>query len=257
MHQRKYLTIYASPLFILLLLLVLQAWTVSNFTWENADPPERELPPIPRCNGHDCTTLGVVYQGQKQPYMSAVLEYLRKANDWSPGEIRELDVEVGGVMEHLRTHPNKTQTVLVFCGEGGWKVGQFEVPCQADHLHLNTYTIIYNMSLFHQVPYMSGIQKQYQKDPVTLKLKYDIDRAIIQHYAPSAHFELSFVDFPNRTSRFVQGMSIVSNYGSFFFIIPYLALLVMEGGRLLVQREKRLRIGLNIVGVSHFEFYAA
>ena len=31
----------------------------------------------------------------------------------------------------------------------------------------------------------------------------------------------------------------------------------MEGGRLLLQKEKRLRIGLNIVGVSHFEFYCA
>ena len=74
---------------------------------------------------------------------------------------------------------------------------------------------------------MSGIQKQYQKDPVTLKLKYDIDRAILQHYAPETRFSLSFSDFPNRTSRFVQGVSIVSSHGSFFFIIPYLALLVM------------------------------
>lgn len=40
-------------------------------------------------------------------------------------------------------------------------------------------------------------------------------------------------------------------------MIPFLALLVMEGGRLLVQKEKKLRIGLNIIGVTHQEFYTA
>ena len=49
----------------------------------------------------------------------------------------------------------------------------------------------------------------------------------------------------------------MSQYGSFFIMIPYLALLVMEGGRLLIQKEKRLRIGLNIIGVTHFQFYFA
>ena len=74
--------IYISPAMILLLLMLLQAWTVHNFTWENSDPPERELTPIPSCSGEGCVTLGVVYQGKKEPYMGAVVEYLRKANNW-------------------------------------------------------------------------------------------------------------------------------------------------------------------------------
>ena len=49
----------------------------------------------------------------------------------------------------------------------------------------------------------------------------------------------------------------MGQYGSFFIMIPYLALLVMEGGRLLIQKEKRLRIGLTIIGVTHFQFYFA
>jgi hypothetical protein len=90
-----------------------------------------------------------------------------------------------------------------------------------------------------------------------VKLKYDIDRGIISHYNPKAVVDFSFADFPSQTSRFLKGVSVVGQYGSFFIMIPFLALLVMEGGRLLVQKEKRLRIGLNIVGVTHFEFYFA
>jgi len=32
-HSSKYVLIYLSPVFVLLLLLVLQGWTESNFTW--------------------------------------------------------------------------------------------------------------------------------------------------------------------------------------------------------------------------------
>lgn len=40
-------------------------------------------------------------------------------------------------------------------------------------------------------------------------------------------------------------------------MIPYLILMVMEGSQKLKQKQDRLRIGLNIVGVTHFQFYAA
>lgn len=131
------------------------------------------------------------------------------------------------------------------------------MPCWGEDLHLNFYILVYNLSLFHRVPYMGNIKESYPKDLVTLKLKYDIDAGIISHYSPQAHFNLTFSDFPSRTSRFVNGISIIGQYGSFFLMLPYLALLVMEGSRLLVQKEKRLRIGLNIVGVTHLQFYLA
>jgi hypothetical protein len=101
------------------------------------------------------------------------------------------------------------------------------------------------------------MKESYPKDFVTVKLKYDIDRGIISHYNPQAKVDFSFADFPSQTSRFVKGISVIGQNGSFFLMLPFLALLVMEGGRLLVQKEKRLRIGLNIVGVTHLQFYIA
>lgn len=74
---------------------------------------------------------------------------------------------------------------------------------------------------------MSNLKESYPKDLVTLKLKLDIDTAIIKHYNPQAHLNITFSDFPSRTSRFVNGVSIMAQYGSFFIMIPYLALLVM------------------------------
>ena len=130
-------------------------------------------------------------------------------------------------------------------------MGDLDIPCYAEDFHLNFYTLIYNLSLYHRVSYMGNLKESYPKDFVTVKLKYDIDRGIIYHYNPNGAVNLTFSDFPSQTSRFVKGVSVVAQYGSFFLMLPYLALLVMEGGRLLVQKEKRLRIGLNIIGVTH------
>ncbi len=83
---------------------------------------------------------------------------------------------------------------------------------------------------------MGNLKESYPKDLVTIKLKLDVDTAIISHYNPEAKLNITFSDFPSRTSRFVNGISIMAQYGSFFLMLPYLALLVMEGGRLLVQK---------------------
>lgn len=83
---------------------------------------------------------------------------------------------------------------------------------------------------------MGNLKESYPKDLVTIKLKLDVDTAIISHYNPGAKLNITFSDFPSRTSRFVNGISIMAQYGSFFIMLPYLALLVMEGGRLLVQK---------------------
>lgn len=121
---------------------------------------------------------------------------------------------------------------------------------------MNFYTILYNVSLNHRSPYMGNLKESYPKDLVTIKLKKDVDEAIINHYSKdSPIIDENFADYPNRTSRFIEGLSIFSNYGSFFLIIPFLILIVMQSSHLLHQKEKRLRIGLNIVGVTHLEYY--
>ena len=95
-----------------------------------------------------------------------------------------MPVKAKDVMEYLDQHPNKTQLIVVFCSDSNWVIGNMSVPCYADDYHLNFYTIVYNLSLFHRIPYMGNLRESYPKDPVTLKLKLDIDRAIIKHYSP-------------------------------------------------------------------------
>jgi hypothetical protein len=139
-------------------------------------------------------------------------------------------------MEHLSAHPNKTQSIIIFCTDSTWKVNGMTIPCYADDYHLNFYTILYNVSLNHRSPYMGNLKESYPKDLVTIKLKQDIDEAILQHYNKNSSVDINYADYPNRTSRFIEGISIFSNYGSFFLLIPYLILLVMQSSHLLHQK---------------------
>jgi len=49
------------------------------------------------------------------------------------------------------------------------------MPCYAEDYHLNAYTIIFNLTLFHRVPFFSNLKSSYPKDMTTVKLKKDID----------------------------------------------------------------------------------
>lgn len=161
------------------------------------------------------------------------------------------------VMDKLRIVPNKTQAVVVFCTNGSWQMSNMELPCYGEHYHLNSYTIIYNFTLFHRVPFFSSLKGSYPKDLTTVRLKRDIDLGIIGHYSNASSLSIGITEFPSKNSRFITGISIFAQYGSFFLMIPYLVLMVMEGSQKLKQKQDRLRIGLNIVGVSHLQFYAA
>lgn len=72
----------------MLIVMVLQHWTVQNFTWEYPNPDPYSLQPIPKCYGDDCLTLGVVYAGHKEPYMDSVVSYIKQANNFDDHDVR-------------------------------------------------------------------------------------------------------------------------------------------------------------------------
>lgn len=119
---------------------------------------------------------------------------------------------------------------------------------------MNFYTILYNITLFYKSPYLANIRDSYPKDRVAMKLKQDVDEAILQFYLNSS-MTVKYRDFPSRSSRFINGMNVVAQYGGFFFLIPYMILFVLEVSSLLKEKEDRLRIGLSTVGVTPLQFY--
>ena len=95
------------------------------------------------------------------------------------------------VMDYLQRFPNKTQSVIVFCTNTSWRINDTQVPCYAEDYHLNTYSIVFNLSLFHRVPFFSDLRMAYPKDMVTVRLKKDIDEGLIKYYLPEAEVNIT------------------------------------------------------------------
>lgn len=76
------------------------------------------------------------------------------------------------------------------------------------------------------------MKEPYPKDTVTLKLKESLDAGILKHYMNST-LDLKMSSFPLKSSRFISNLNVISQYGSFFFLIPYLISLVLEVSSLL------------------------
>jgi hypothetical protein len=55
--------------------------------------------------------------------MSTVAEYLRSANSLGHEDVRDMNIEANNLMEYLGSHPNKTQSIVVFCSNSSWRVG--------------------------------------------------------------------------------------------------------------------------------------
>ena len=90
------------------------------------------------------------------------------------------------VMDKLKIVPNKTQAVVVFCTTGSWQISNIELPCYGEDYHLNSYTIIFNFTLFHRVPFFNSLKLSYPKDLTTVRLKRDLDQGIINFYSPNS-----------------------------------------------------------------------
>jgi hypothetical protein len=60
---------------------------------------------------------------------------------------------------------------------------------------------------------------------MVMKLKQDIDTAIIKYYMKN-NVSVKITEFPSKSNRYFTGMNVVAQYGGFFFLLPYLILLV-------------------------------
>lgn len=67
--------------------------------------------------------MGVIHEGKKEPYMDSVITHIKNANGLDDKDVREMPVQAKDIMQYLSQHPNKTQSIVVFCSNSTWKVG--------------------------------------------------------------------------------------------------------------------------------------
>lgn len=55
--------------------------------------------------------------------MDSVISHIKKVNGLDDQDVKEMPVQSKDIMQYLTQHPNKTQSIVVFCSNASWKVG--------------------------------------------------------------------------------------------------------------------------------------
>ena len=137
---------------------------------------------------------------------------------------------------YLENHLNETQIGVIFC-TSKWPISSvYNLPCKFEQLvgqKLIFYSIVYNNSLLWKSPFVSNWKASHSKDAYAFGLKYSIDNALFNYFSNKSELDpkldahnlkmnITHQDYPKVVSRFYQGYDVASQYGAFYFFIPYM-----------------------------------
>lgn len=110
------------------------------------------------------------------------------------------------------------------------------------------YAVYYNFSLADSY-FMSSLQQPCPIDPKLLSIKVGIDNAIMKYLGTSRgmadddipHIDLTHSSYPMLTDRFMRDANIVSQIGSYFFVLSPLLSFTIVLNEIIREKELRLR----------------
>ena len=59
------------------------------------------------------------------------------------------------------------------------------------------------------------------------------------------------------TSRFMKNVDITSTNGTFLYLIPFMLIFLVTNNEILSEKEKKLRQGVNVMGMSHNAYWTS
>ena len=281
-HYKTTILILSSPFIICLILILLQ---LALTTWSTAfiekQPPEFNIPKIPKCPfPDDCTTIIALVLDKSENETNReeaeqIMKYVSNKNDLKYGTdiiLSEKLKNYGMFAEYLNNNKNKTYFGVIFCYDfldTEFYSTKINIPCKpqfAQEGHdYKFYTIVYNVTNgpndFLQMPYEAR-----QKDPRLMKLKIDIDNAYLDIYhkktnknknEPPPEIKVEYSNYPRTEHRYFGETSMVNNFGApFFFLIPitlYIIILI----DVVREKQAKLRKSLLIIGMTNLSFWTS
>lgn len=138
---------------------------------------------------------------------------------------------------YLESNLNRTQIGVIFCTSQWPITSVYNLPCKFEQLvgqKLVFYSVVYNNTLLWKSPFIQNWKAAHSKDAYAFGLKLSIDNALFSYFsknqseldiekdASEVKMTVYHQDFPKVVSRFYQGYDVASQYGAFYFFIPYM-----------------------------------
>lgn len=246
-----------------------------------------------RAKGEPCSVLSYAVIGPREAWTEYAINYVARSNNLDRSRDIKFLGQINDPSQfysHLQLHPNQTNYGVIFC-TSQWPIADntLSLPCTFSKLagkKMVFYSIIYNWTLTFKSPFLQEFKTPYPKDPDLLRLKTSIDNGLVsffkQHSIAEASVDISnqtnaeqaaqvanlsessepkefmkaeYQDYPKVPTRLEQGLDIFSQYGSFYFLLPIMLLYVLTINDILKEKQKKLRQGICVMGVTHYIYW--
>jgi len=274
-----------APIVICFLIYILQLSANSVVGQSVTNPPIISIDKVPQCVGGttptNCSSLTYAVVGKSEPWIHSVIDYVAKDNNLTrTNDVQHLgEIQPSKFQDHLKNNSNYTQIGVLFCN-GEWPVkDDVVIPCQFARnatKKLVFYSIVYNATeIFYQI-YGKNDQGPQPTHPIATSLKISLDNAIFAYFsvdtlatgeqelvldpndlnAPKMR-NLNKQEYPRSFSRFFIGIDVVTMTGALQFFVPYMINFIFTVINIVREKDKRLRQGLAVMGMSHGSYWAS
>ena len=253
----------ASPVLVCLYLVLIQS-VVNNYISSTANPNPQVYPAtIPTCWGSDCVTLEIVITGNSSDWTDFVIPHIAKSTGLRIGkDIKVSEQTALSFFNSLEANQNRTQTGLILCNaELDFPENPLltSMPCKTYNQTGYFYSIVYNYTSIMRQDFTSFNPHYFS--PGAIGVKIAVDNAILAYenskllFGKSPQVQSKYQSFPSAVNRFMVNYDVTSVQGPLYFFIPPMILFGMIVSEIAREKEHKLRFGLIVTGVSHWEFW--
>ena len=266
--SRHPISLYAqvlAPIFLCLFVYTVQVMVQHTLArYIDPNPQSEPISVIPRCRGTGCITLGVGYTAGETDWTEAIVRHIATNQHLSLGtDIQTIGETYNSTLEYFKTHPNETQTAVIFC-TGTLHLASVtsveQVLCSGSGSYdLMIYSIVMNFSAAN----LPILLKPDEKSPINravLPYKIAVDSAIIDFHRarkglPAVTLSPVMSDFPHIKNRMAANFDTVTLQGPLYFFLPPMVVFMLVMTEMVREKEQHLRRCLTVLGTSHTAYW--
>lgn len=246
----------------------------------------------------DCVTLGYSIINKKDlqendlNFYSNIINKVGQYNNLNKKDIKLLTTgHYKNINNYFSKNLNKTYYAIIFCHDEIDINGTY-YPCKGNYINNNqiVYNIVYNNSLSVDSisNFYTSLKLPYKKDLNILKLKLDMDNAILTTYSELKEskknkllnnelekndnivninynnneiadipIKLELTEYPTTKSRMFENADVILMYGSFYFFFSAIVCFVLLLLELVKEKESKQRKSLIIIGLNCFPYWVS
>lgn len=242
---------------------------LTRYSYENEPSRIYDVEPVGNIKKCDfdpsCRSFGYVIIGEQVPWVSYVLDDIVKKTGFD----REKDIVMlysGDNITQALTDVKKKNsfafsTIVIFCSTN-FTISNQTIPC--DLAGTKTYWLLYNQTLVKQ-NFLDNMNAPLKLSMHALRAARMVENALSNYILreengmTEVNIEHNYTaqDYPKVQSRMLIDFDTSSSQGSFWFFIPVMVSFLNFNTEIIAEKERKLRQGLMLFGVSSGAYWLA